>query len=107
MTDYSRLAGLATAVLVIAAPVMHGQVPVRGSVLTRETDAPIPGAVITTARSRRSATADRLGRFTIWLDSFPDTLRVAAIGYSPDTLAVHRAQPALRVQLSRAAVLLS
>jgi hypothetical protein len=107
VTGCGRPAVLATVVLLIAVPVLRGQAPVRGSVLTRETDAPIPGAVITTARSRRSATADRLGGFTIWLDSFPDTLRIAAIGYSPDTLAVHAAQPALQVRLSRAAVLLS
>jgi hypothetical protein len=93
--------------ILLITPAAHGQVPVRGLVLTRETESPIPGAVVTAARSRRSATTDGLGRFTIWLDSFPDTLRVAAIGYRPDTLAVPAALPPLRVQLSRAVLLLS
>jgi hypothetical protein len=101
------LAGVATVAFFVAVPGLRGQEPVRGSVLTEETGAPIPGAVITTAQSRRSATTDRLGRFTIWLDSFPDTLRVAAIGYRPDTLPVRTAQASLQVHLSRAALLLS
>ncbi len=107
MSGYAHATGLAIVALITITPAVRGQTPVRGWVLTEETGAPIPGAVITTALSRRSATADRLGRFTIWLDSFPDTLRIAAIGYRPDTLATDSAPPPLRVQLVRATLLLS
>jgi hypothetical protein len=48
-----------------------------------------------------------LGRFTIWLEAFPDTLRVAAIGFRPDTLAIDSVPVALQVHLSPAVTLLS
>jgi hypothetical protein len=107
VTGNGRHIGLTAAVLFTAALPLLGQVPVRGSVITRDTDAPIPSAVITTSRTRRSATSDRSGRFTIWLDAFPDTLRVAAIGYTPDTLAIDTVLFPLQVQLSPAVTLLS
>ena len=91
----------------LLAPDLPAQLSVRGTVVTRDTEAPIMGAVVTAARSQRSATTDNSGRFTIWIDSFPDTLRIASIGYRPDTLQLDRPLARLQVVLSRAAVHLS
>lgn len=108
MTAGIRVASLVATSLLTMSSFLQSQALVRGSAATRETGAPIAGAVVTTARTRQSATTDRAGRFAIWIDRFPDTLRIASIGYSPDTLAVEAAPTApLRVALARAAVALS
>lgn len=108
VTGRRRTLALGAVAIFTIAPVARGQVLVRGSVTTGETGAPIAGAVITTAHSQRSATSDRLGRFTIWADRLPDTLRIAFIGYSPDTLVVNVVPDSpLRITLARAVISLS
>lgn len=102
-----RVALHAATTLLLGVRGLAAQSSVSGSVVTHDTGAPVAGAVITASASGRSATTDRLGRFTIWIKGFPDTLRVASIGYSPDTLPIQAAQSIVRVALTRAPVLLS
>src|SRR5215213_7737200 len=106
MNALIRALGASSVALLLMSPALPGQTPVHGTVVT-ETDAPLAGAVILTVRSRRSASTNRLGQFTIWIDSFPDTLRIASIGYRPDTISVERSRGLIRVVLSRALILLS
>ena len=71
-----------TAVLLAAliAPPVVAQTAVRGTVADSLTGAPLPGALVTARRASRATTTDRLGRFVMWLDQFPDTLVIAHIG---------------------------
>lgn len=76
---------------------------VRGTVLAAESDAPLVGAIVTALRSRRSATTDRLGRFSLWIDHLPDTLIAGFIGRLPDSLPLQSIQPGpLRIALVQA-----
>lgn len=59
-----------------------GQVAVQGTVVDARSAAPLRGALVTARVARRSATTDRLGRFSLWISRFPDTLTVAYIGRS-------------------------
>jgi hypothetical protein len=76
---------------------------VRGSVVTSESKAPLVGAVVTSLRSKRSASTDRLGRFSLWVDRLPDTLVAGFIGRAPDSSIVTAATlESVRFELSPA-----
>jgi hypothetical protein len=102
-------AGLPVAILLLAvAKDARAQTAVRGDVLDAETGAPLQGALVTSRGATRAVTTDRLGRFTLWIMRFPDTLTVAMIGRAPAAMSLP-APPtqALHIGLEASAVTLS
>lgn len=105
-----RAAASVAAVLTALSAALAAQnpTPVRGTVVDAETGAPLQGASITAQTNRRATTSDRLGRFTLWISRFPDTIVIAVIGRSPAVLPVTAAPPEpLLVRLATQPVTLS
>lgn len=71
----------------IAGP-LPAQVFLTGRVIAAEAGSPIPEARVSLLRSRISSTSNLFGRFSIPLDSLPDTLVVASIGRIPDSVLI-------------------
>jgi CarboxypepD_reg-like domain/TonB-dependent Receptor Plug Domain len=96
-------------IFAFAAPgVLNAQSAVRGRVLDAETKAPVEGAVVTARTATRAVTTDRLGRFTLWIQEFPETLTVVLIGRHPALVTLPSAPvDALEIELAPAAVTLS
>lgn len=86
----------------------NAQSPVQGFVQDAVTGAPLEGVLVTARGARRAVTTDRFGRFTLWIDLFPDTLTIAVIGRSPATVPLAVAPAgAVSVRLESRAVTLS
>ena len=105
----TRRAGVCLAISLLAtANQAHAQSALRGDVLDAETGAPLQGALVTGRRATRAVTTDRVGRFTLWIARFPDTLTVALIGRAPVEVPLP-APPteALHIRLEASAVTLS
>lgn len=94
------------AVAFSVAPVVawsQDQFHVSGSVVASESRAPLVGAVVTALRSHRTATTDRLGRFSLWVDQIPDTLVAGFIGRARDSIILTSATlESVRFELSSA-----
>jgi hypothetical protein len=81
----------------------QGQFQVTGSVVASESKAPLVGAVVTALQNHRSASTDRLGRFSLWVDRIPDTLVAGFIGRVTDsTLLTSATLESVRFELSLA-----
>lgn len=100
----------AAALFMLAAPAVPAtaQTAVRGTVVDAHTGAPLQGALVAARGAGRATTTDRLGRFTLWVPSFPDTLTIAYIGRSAAVVPLY-APPsaALEVRLEAEAITLS
>ena len=106
MTARPGLAAVLFAALL--APAVGAQTAVRGAVADSLTGAPLPGALVTARHASRATTTDRLGRFVLWLDQFPDTLVIAQIGRAAARVALAEApMGSLRIRLAPSAVTLS
>jgi hypothetical protein len=72
---------------------------ISGSISASETRAPLIGAVVTALQSHRSASTDRLGRFSIRVDHIPDTLVAGFIGRQVDSVALTSFNQEVRFEL--------
>jgi len=89
-------------------PNQLGAQTLNGSVVAAEGATPIAGATIATLRSKLAVASDRLGRFSLTLTAFPDTIVVSAIGWRPDTVPLAaNPEDGLTVRLSRAALIMA
>ncbi|MEH6304247.1 SusC/RagA family TonB-linked outer membrane protein [Olivibacter sp. CPCC 100613] len=74
--------------LLLAAPSM-AQVMIRGVVIAKDNQLPLPGSTIRAVGSKQISTSDVNGRFSIEINSDMDTLYISTVGYYVKRLPVN------------------
>lgn len=95
------------ALLLAASPVSVWSQHVRGTVVGESGSVPVAGASIRARAGGTVTTTDRLGRFTLLVPRFPDTLVVTAVGWAPRRVTVDAAVPHVVVVLAAVPLVLS
>src|SRR4051794_21719974 len=78
------------AVFIMAYTPFYAQLTVKGRVIDAGTQLPVAGATVTTFGGHSTSITDQKGIFTLTANEPNDSLRISAIGYATNNIAVTR-----------------